>query len=665
MTLRNQRGQAAIFVALMFNVLFVFFAMAINIALVVHDKINLQNSADMAAYYAAMKQAELMNVIAHENYMIRQSYKLLSWRYRVLGTMGLYRGAPHPVWTGDAAESVYAPAVRPSLCVTYKPTWTEVPEGENLCNTENLVIPALPEVKVIAGFLGLNAGIAALSRQLRAQFDIQCSKHGAYNWWFGMSILHAFRLDQRNRKQIIYGLAQTLSADKNDFLDLDGNSVLEGARETFRKNLTYANLQSFENGGGEFELLNALGGINPQQWLPEIKIIPTIIYTDTLEGASCAASPQPLQNLPQRADSRNLLLQAFPQGLQAGNLVQWRQDSFLADSDFQFSIGVEKNPWYMPYVGIKVKTTPRQIFFPFGNGIEMVARAFAKPFGGRIGPWYSSRWDKGSPTSTGTPTDALMAPRMAAGGLMNSGDDPRRLPNYSRFPGDTLGLSSKLALNGVTGMAQMGIKFDYYKNIKEDMTSSSPNDIMAWDGAGQAPDIRSAEMAALAPDLFDITYYSIEPNFSKNYLPRLIANRTALRIPSDTPIRSDLGSNGQSVPTYSVQEQMAAVKQKGNQRSEAFYFVRDRAHLLTSWLPAPGAFNYDVTQALQNFGKCGLPDDGMKFTNPGSCVAAGGRTGYSVKLVGRDALLSNQHKIGGPPASADAILNPPPAQDGW
>ena len=36
----------AIFVALIFQVLFVLFAMAINVALIVHDKINLQNSVD-------------------------------------------------------------------------------------------------------------------------------------------------------------------------------------------------------------------------------------------------------------------------------------------------------------------------------------------------------------------------------------------------------------------------------------------------------------------------------------------------------------------------------------------------------------------------------------------------------------------------------------------
>src|SRR3954466_9796250 len=125
----NERGQSAILVAMMFNVLFVFFAMGINVALVVHDKINLQNSTDMAAYYAASKQAEILNVIAHENYQIRQSWKLLVWRYRVLGTMGLIRAPSpmHPVWTGELTDDVYPPARStpdhpgPTLCISYKP----------------------------------------------------------------------------------------------------------------------------------------------------------------------------------------------------------------------------------------------------------------------------------------------------------------------------------------------------------------------------------------------------------------------------------------------------------------------------------------------------------------------------------------------------------------
>ena len=670
--MRNQRGQAAILVALMFNVLFVFFAMSINVALVVHDKINLQNSADLAVYYAAAKQAELLDVIAHENYAIRQSWKLLAWRYRVLGTMGLYRNTVHPVWSGNVSETVFAPAANsPAVCVTYKPTWLEVPSNESLCNQVNLRIPPLPQVQVIAGFLGINAGIAALSMQLRAQFDAQCEKHGAYNWWFAMSVLHAFRLDQRNRKQIMFALAKDLAGGEigqgqnGDFLDLDGNSVLEGARTTFLKNLTYANRQSFDAGGGEFKMFNSLAGTDPKEWLVEIKTVPTILYYDVDNSPGCNASPAPVQNLPVRTGAQQLLNTPFPAGLGAGNLLQWKDERFLADSDYQFSMGVEKNPWYMPYVGVKVKTTPRQVFFPIGNGIPMGARAFAKPFGGRIGPWYQSSWQNGDKNSSGSLTDKLGPPRVAAGGLLNSPNDPRRLPNYSRFPGDPMGVTSNLALNSLNGLQTLVISFDYFKNIKQDMSPGAPNDPLTWDGPGNAaPDSRNFEIAALAPDLFDVTYYSIEPNFSKNYLGKLIANRSALRIPSDVPIRGDLGQSPLK-PDFSVQDQIALAKDKSLQRQEAFYFIREKAHLLTSWLPGPGAFNYDTDASLANFGRCTLPDDKLKFPAPGSCVAGGGRTGYSVKLIARDALHSEQHKIGGPEAAAGGLKNPPPNTDGW
>ena len=55
----------AILVALIFQVLFVFFAMIVNVGLVVHDKIALQNAVDLGAYYGAMKQAEVLNQIGH------------------------------------------------------------------------------------------------------------------------------------------------------------------------------------------------------------------------------------------------------------------------------------------------------------------------------------------------------------------------------------------------------------------------------------------------------------------------------------------------------------------------------------------------------------------------------------------------------------------------
>lgn len=660
--LNSQSGQAAIFVALMFNVLFVFFAMAINVALVVHDKINLQNSVDLAAYYAASKQAEMLNAIAHENYAIRQSYKLLAWRYRTLGTMGLYKDVNnvHPVWTGETSDVPFGPAVKPSVCIVYKPTWNEVPPNENLCNIENLRIPALPEVKVIAGFLGINFGISELSKQLRTKFDIQCQKEGAYNWWWAMSILTAFRFDQRNRKQMIYALAGQLSkqSSNGDFLDLDGNSVYQGALATFRKNLTFTNRQSFESGNGEFQLFNSLAGVDPTKWLVEIKTVPTIIYTDVDNSNGCAASPQPVQNLPQSAGARQILLGPAPDGLSAGNLVQWKNESFLTDSDFQFSIGVEKNPWYMAYVGAKATTNPRQIFFPFGSGVETTARGFAKPFGGRMGPWYQSKWEHGDGNSSGNLVDPLMAPRVVAGGLLNSPDDPRRLPNYSRYPGDQLGMMSKLSLNALPGLRNLTANLDFYKNIKADLTPNDSGDILAWDGPGNsAPELRNLEIAAIAPDLFDATYYSIDADFTKNYYSRIKQNASAFGVPNDAGVRSDLGNNGQTIPAFSIQEQLAIASSR--QRSEAYYFIRNKFHLLTAWLPAPGAFLYDVNAALANFGKCQLSDDGFQHSNPGSCVAGGGRVGYSVKLISRDALNSDKHAIGGQGSAPGKILNPP------
>ncbi len=121
--------------------------------------------------------------------------------------------------------------------------------------------------------------------------------------------------------------------------------------------------------------------------------------------------------------------------------------------------------------------------------------------------------------------------------------------------------------------------------------------------------------------------------------------------PSTTPIR----------PRSGVQRQRAAVVQRaeanGVGRPEEFtqgrgvlFHPRSPASL-TSWLPAPGPFQYDVTAALNNFGKCALPDDKLKYRNPGSCVAGGGRTGYSVKIVGRDALLASVTRWAGVPAA--------------
>ena len=657
---RNERGQTAIFVALIFQVLFVLFAMTINVALVVHDKINLQNAVDLSAYYVAQRQAEILNAIAHNNYQIRQAWKLLAWRYRVLGTMGLDRpGFAHPTRSGDKTEAPYSEAQKPVVCVTYSSNWAEVPKGENLCNRPNIKIPPLPEVKVIAGFLGINHTIAALSRELRNSFANQCDTHGAYNWWFSMSILQSFRIEQRNRKLVINALAADLSQNSPDsnFFDIGGEAVLPGAQRTYEKNLTFAN----RNSQVSFEILNSMRGAKPADWLPEIQINPTMLYVDVAQEEGCNAVNRHISQLPQRSGARERL--TSPSYLNAADLIPWSTGEPPPTDPYHMSLGVEKNPWYMVYAGVRATTAPRQIFFPIGPNVTLTARGFAQPFGGRIGPWHGSKWPFSSSRSIGPQIDQLVPARTRADGLLDSPDDPTRLPNYSRFPGDKLGLISRLAQNGLNDLRNLLMKFDYLRNIKADFSPAGANDMMAWDfERNAAPMMRFYEMGAIAPDLFDITYYSIEPNYADNYYARLMRGRGSIGIGPDVPIRMDMGIRQPAIDKMNIQTQLTEVQSKNLQIPDAFYFVRKKENLLTGWAPGKGAVNYSFPDGL--FGECGTTDDKAKVKVPGSCIAHGGRTGYSVRGVARHALNSPLHKVGGSGEPPGPIVNPPSAF-GW
>ena len=333
--------------------------------------------------------------------------------------------------------------------------------------------------------------------------------------------------------------------------------------------------------------------------------------------------------------------------------------------------GLRKNPWIWAYVGVKAETTPRQLFFPIGPNIRMVARGFAKPFGGRIGPWFGKIWQPGAPRSNGVKTDPLGPPRNLENGSVPDPRDLTRLPNYSRFPGDLYGMNSSLSLaslknlSGGTGTSVLKLRYDFYRQIADTFQLAAPNDIMPWNFASnRAPTVRTYELAAITPDLFDITYYSIEPNFNSNYLTKLRANRGPLGIPTDIPIRGDLGTRQpEDQNSISVQTQM--VNAVPIIRSEAFYFVRDKAHLLTAWLPSKEDYRFDAFtrgSPVEDFGKCEKSDDDLNIKVPGSCVAGGGRSGYSVKLISRDALFNGRFPLGGPNV-VGSIKNKPP--DGW
>ncbi|MES2962445.1 MAG: Tad domain-containing protein [Bdellovibrionota bacterium] len=694
--LLDETGQMSIFVALIFQVLFIFFAMVVNIGLIVHDKINLQNAVDFGAYYAAERQSEILNEIAHINYQIRQDYKLLAWRYRVLGTLGRQMSnldtdiagmpparTPPTVQLQDVAYPMRNNEV-PAVCVM-NTAWDTTVQGaqrENYCfrpyNTTTQLTPITPIIAPwVPGIFGQRAS-EVFSRSTQLQ---NCNESGPANWRFTMQIIYGYKLAIATRKQMIFKLRRNL-ADPN-FRDQEEKPVRDGVLNTIRKNLTSTNKEGFDD--GYFDVYNGLSHpdcVGPNQngdrTIVDIPTKPLLVFVNVVGGNACIATLQTHDNY---------------NSLDPNMMNLWDPDrsmrTLAAEPDIQgeqypehSSLGFEKNPWCMSYVGVHARSRPRKPFAPFGQPVLLEARSFAQPFGGRIGPWYRNSWNKTSPQSDGpNRVDPLTSPRFVGGTL--DGNDLDRLPNFSRYPGDQLGLKSMVALG-----AQRHILAQFYTNnnalklrtsnyIHFDQLPST-GDPLAFNLNDPPTQVnseialtRQAEIGAVTPDVFDATYFSIDPNFFQNYFQKANASgrysgmSPVLGRPARTV--SDVGSRvGHPVlGPQTVESQIGSSFNGGGSTPSGLdpsltngdlrYAIKDWRHLLTGWtLPKAQVFTFpDAT-----FGKCDkvAPPEVMI---PGKCAQSGGRVGYSVRLLSRDYLLSDKWNVGGDGVGPSSILNPP------
>jgi Flp pilus assembly protein TadG len=345
----NETGQMSVFVALIFQVLFVFFAMVINIGLLVHDKINLQNAVDLGAYYAAQRQAEILNEIAHINYQMRQDWKLLVWRYRVLGSMGL-PGVKEIIQGGPATESDIDSTDRTQrMCVT-SPAWWQYYTANGAKNTDlcqrplGQQIPFVPQVQIIAPWVpGLGQAAASAAQALQMQLS-NYKASGPLNTAFAMYVLGAFKGSIAIRKQEIRALRSMLISQ--NMLDLEGQRVADGVQKTVERNLTKANLESLS---GPVALINGLdhpacSGNGGEVFMPEILTAPIlqVLYVD---------------NGNTRIDIHpNLKVDpAFDYGGMLNDMRKGEPENKQADPHFS-SLGFEKNPWCMAYVGVVARS---------------------------------------------------------------------------------------------------------------------------------------------------------------------------------------------------------------------------------------------------------------------------------------------------------------------
>lgn len=748
--LASELGQMSIFLALTFQILFVFFAMVINIGLLVHDKINLQNSVDLAAYYGAQKQAEILNEIAHINYQIRQDYKLLAFRYWVVGTLGRhgesksqpppavsfmpgtqgpFRALPDAVWMYRAPGGQgYAYEELPAVNIAHQ-MWHEFaiasapPNGHSDSGETNfafrqpgaitapIVLP--PTTNLPIATIGLNNMTLQAARQSQQLLQQSCEAAGGLSWLYAAQILGAYREAVAHRKTKIWDLRRNLVS--TNMLDQQGQPVEKGVEETLKRNLTDANREGF----GQFEFINGLsrGGCEQDEGRgPGSPVIQDILTMPSIYYAEVA----PVLNQPGSCQVNYLWISQI--GAFAGNINQFDPSGYLRQmtqgeplptDPRHSSLGFEKNPWCMAYVGLRAKTRPRKPFAPFGQPIELEAKSFAQPFGGRVGPWYSKTWVNGdnlssrvtpptAPTSLNPPTaggsmplspapdqiamrvDPLTSPRVLPGAQLSQ--NPYHIPNYSRYPGDNLGLRSQLAQGmgrqyfsrirpgGGTTIPSMRLKLEWFIRFPDMNLHSDP---LAFDriAGNQLPAAQSAmayralEQAAVAPDLFDVTYYSIIPNYSETYgrLESEVQGRyTYQGLQQPRRPMGDLGTSyGQVQQTANVEDHIRIANEVSNPSTSVFdprlmqsnyWLVRQWQELLTGWAPRD-VFNYSFPD--ETFAQC--QPDGANLPSapiPGKCVK-GGRVGYSVRLISRDH-LTKPWKVGGENTEAGLIRNPPP-----
>ncbi len=672
----------ALFLVLVFQILFVFFAMSINVGLVVYDKINLQNSTDIAAYYAAQKQGEMLNQIAHINYQLRQAYKLLAFRIRVIGSASIGVGPvsdlrKHPLFTlGGPVQAQESTAFferlgsgRHSAGVCIGSTlWEEYARTEgtdtvSLC--QNLLgFSAVPQLNGGSDVLGLVGGLNNFLTAIATQQREMCNMVGVLNWQLASSFLTAYILESKRRADMLDNLSRRLSQPGQEMMDDHGQSVNEGARKTLEKNLTEqqrATLQMTLSNSMSSDISSPCS--DPNYNLPKIEIYPVATYvrmlwTGDTDVGRCMTSIVPNRSAGNLPPAENVAA------------VGGRNNNLFADvwvSGAPVVYGVEKNPWCMPYMKITAQTQPRKIFSPFGTPISMKAEAYAKPFGGRVGPWYSKQWPSGSGTSQGADRVDPLLPARSISGARQGGDPADDLVNYSKYPGDKYGLNSTYALSVLSSYWNTrvirGAPFDklppvfalaHYNHIGSPNDFDSRADSLARQNKAQVSGalIRDMEETALAPDLFDISYYSIEAQYSANYFNNEQENfNTAGQFGSSYFI--DLGSDNRA--PYSVFNQI----NKSNSVlgvQVPFYQIDNPNHLLTGWTQNR-AVNYDFP--TDKFGICFARNDSdvSESPSPGGCPQ-GGRTGYSVKIVSKNYLQNVSADLGGPGVNG-AILNPP------
>lgn len=818
---KNQKGQVAIFVALIFQVIFILFALLINVGLLVHHKINLQQSTDLAAYYGAMKQAEILNAASHVNFQIRQTWKLLAWRYRVLGTFGVIRSSdstqsqiPFPLAVdhlnnlsryaqeNDTSNCPVSPTgvsggnIRdiPFMCYGHTgfSDWQmgQTPSNyqETFCRADcSHLYGAATILKDINGIGGAASShttgdvnsVNQILAQANANLEQACRKIGPASVMLFAKFYQGYLNESQNRMKFLKMLMAMLSMTEDQQLDLDGARIKDGVYNTFLNNLTEANYSSSKDSTNKqtFEVMNSVSptygaacSYSPTAATPseygDAKLFAEVNF-QFLQYFALLCNRKTNQNEFRISSIYNSSGSDINQELkdQIGNdQTADTIRSIITQNRWNHTLGIEKNPWCPVYYGVKATSEPVIPFLPIGK-IKLHAISLAKPFGGSLGPRYYNEWPNILDHSTGSgnvKTDNVLPYRNIQNSPISSAGEnvltigKNFLINYSNYVGDNKGLSdpkiialyhdmlvNRVVADGdansgdatssqktpepnagnLKSMPAVWPAFKDWNDINKSMYQvNSGYDPLAYDTTNNKNSFsRDIELSVVAPNQFDLTYYSIEPDFYNTYLkrfethPNLLATLQGasgvggdLRLPYDYGYRSPI-LTGTNSNAFSVKNQLEVVQKvfrknrsyNSNALNFSFsspphaqnleaaadkymtYIPTKQSSFLTSWtlkdlvsddysavvtekgnssvtaMPFGECNDEDeLVPELQNYGSV-ANDEEKRPPVPGNCVS-GGRTGYSVKITNSNALRGRQGAIGNGGSGGSATIKNPP-----
>ena len=748
--MKRKKGQLIIFGVLVFPVIFLCLAMVINVGMVVHDKINLQNSVDLAAVYAAQKQAEVMDAMAHINYQMRQSYKLFAWRYLVLGNSGGFVDKTHSsggynILDNTPSDRAVCPKaavgctslpnciteanqrICPYAVCTVHPLFSAEWYNDNTHICQNYRDPStsarqLPPLTPQTGVFQTLSTLFGNSRvqDLREQLGKNCSDVGFQNWLVAASMFFAFLDDQEKRKKFIeeklFPLLQSSS-------DVEGKTIRDGVKKTIQKNLTYVNYKKFNSSHLTFNLVKLTGSsaevLNPSSMTFDLffewdKISPVPFYVQNIESLNsvtsstthvCGTTVQSIfQCRPH--DPSSLYLTANPE---VAHVAMNKIENYRPQGVPQTWCNILRVVWNnldnrvigfykkssSPNLGVKIEVEipyDGQLFFPFFGSIKLKAVAYAKTFGASFG---SSEQDR-------------LIPRNGSESIPNySVKNPDLYPNQFGLANEKVQWAwNWLFMNGQnTGGSHMrntsanqGRTFNNYSSLPENVWMYKDPMVLSYRKVGSTSttvnvelvqnrifteQMRVYEEMAIAPDQFDLKYYTILPNYMITLYPKL-KETFSNEVPADLGHFRNINSTNipQSIPYYVntfgqtpgrrdhdppfrlnyIERQIIYANRMPATnpfnslglhtvfiKNHGGYKAADIDELLTSWAPNKDSGMYDSPTLRE----CEITDEKVKLTFTGSAdpfldttssdpqhrktlpshCLKGGRTGFSVKLV--------------------------------